>query len=270
MLRPTLIGLSISILGSVVFAQSGEAVSIVYERKVISGPKVPIPDSAVKTGLGGLVRVPVIVDASGNVVDVGEPTGPGHVCQQVTRPDVLALRDVSAKASLLVKLEPVDASEGITRSLVGFNFPEKTVRSTTGTEYKGPVSASPDNKEELKVDRWGDRTFSGPLPTVRIAQPSELNENGEVKGGVLNGKATDLAKPRYPPAALAVKASGTVSVQVLIDTDGGVFSAEAVSGHPLLRPASVVAACDAKFTPMKLESGEPIKVIGLIVYNFVP
>ena len=90
-----------------------------------------------------------------------------------------------------------------------------------------------------------------------------------VSGGVLNGKATSLPKPAYPPAARAVRASGSVSVQVLISESGSVISASAVSGHPLLRSAAVGAARGARFSPTLL-SGQPVKVSGVITYNFVP
>ena len=90
-----------------------------------------------------------------------------------------------------------------------------------------------------------------------------------VSGGVLNGKATSLPKPAYPPAAKAVRAGGAVSVQVLIDESGRVISASAVSGHPLLRAAAVSAAHGARFSPTLL-SGQPVKVSGVITYNFVP
>jgi outer membrane biosynthesis protein TonB len=90
-----------------------------------------------------------------------------------------------------------------------------------------------------------------------------------ISGGVLNGKAVALPKPQYPAAARAVKAAGEVNVQVLISEDGQVFSAGAVSGHPLLRSASQLAACGAQFTPVLL-SGTPVKVSGIIVYNIVP
>ena len=90
-----------------------------------------------------------------------------------------------------------------------------------------------------------------------------------VSGGVLNGKATSLPKPAYPPAAKAVQASGSVSVQVLIDEGGRVVSASAVSGHPLLRSAAVAAARGARFSPTLL-SGQAVKVSGVITYNFVP
>lgn len=89
-----------------------------------------------------------------------------------------------------------------------------------------------------------------------------------ISGGVLNGKATNLVKPAYPAAARAVNASGSVNVQVTIDENGDVISATAVSGHPLLRAASVTAARQSKFAPTYL-SGEAVKVNGIIVYNFV-
>ncbi len=89
-----------------------------------------------------------------------------------------------------------------------------------------------------------------------------------ISGGVLNGKAINLPKPGYPPIAKAAHASGTVVVQVLIDENGNVVSATAVSGHPLLTQAAVSAARQAKFSPTKL-SGQPVKVTGVIQYNFV-
>lgn len=90
----------------------------------------------------------------------------------------------------------------------------------------------------------------------------------QISGGILNGKATNLVKPPYPAAAKAVRASGAVNVQVTIDESGNVISATAVSGHPLLRAAAVEAARSSKFSPTML-SGQPVKVTGIIVYNFV-
>ena len=89
-----------------------------------------------------------------------------------------------------------------------------------------------------------------------------------INGGVLNGKAVSLPKPPYPAAARQANASGAVSVKVTIDEEGNVTNAEAVSGHPLLRAAAVEAATQAKFSPTRL-SGQPVKVSGTIVYNFM-
>jgi TonB family protein len=94
---------------------------------------------------------------------------------------------------------------------------------------------------------------------------------------VLNGRALKLAMPGYPlklampgyPAnARKTRASGTVVVKVLIDEEGKVIGAKAISGHPLLLAASVEAAKNSLFSPILL-SGEPLKVEGVIQYNFV-
>ncbi|MEP6787888.1 MAG: TonB family protein, partial [Acidobacteriota bacterium] len=106
-----------------------------------------------------------------------------------------------------------------------------------------------------------------PPPPKPKATPPPVPKT--VSGGVLNGKATSLPKPAYPPAAKAVRAGGPVSVQVLISESGSVISASAVSGHPLLRAAAESAARGAHFSPTLL-SGQPVKVSGVITYNFVP
>lgn len=116
-----------------------------------------------------------------------------------------------------------------------------------------------------------------PTPKPRSTQEPTDQDPGEIyspvpkqiSGGVLNGKAIVLPKPPYPPAARAVRAAGSVTVQVLVDENGNVVSATAVSGHPLLRTAATNAAKSAKFSPTKL-AGVPVKVSGVITYNFVP
>jgi len=89
-----------------------------------------------------------------------------------------------------------------------------------------------------------------------------------ISGGVLNGKAISKPEPPYPSLAKAARASGTVTVQVTVDETGNVIAAKAVSGHPLLQSAAVAAARQAKFTPTIL-GGAPVKVTGVLTYNFV-
>jgi periplasmic protein TonB len=98
--------------------------------------------------------------------------------------------------------------------------------------------------------------------------PPKATPHAPISGGVLNGKAVHLVQPPYPPIARSAHASGQVMVQVLIDENGNVVAAHATSGHPLLQAAAVAAARSSKFTPTKL-SGQPVKVNGVIIYNFV-
>jgi TonB family protein len=110
-----------------------------------------------------------------------------------------------------------------------------------------------------------------------------------IKGGVLNGKATSLPKPAYPEEAKAAKLSGTVKIKVIIDEEGNVESAEPSEeviryskskpdgsteegelqpADPILVEAARSAALLARFSPTRL-SGVPVKVSGVITYNFV-
>ncbi len=89
-----------------------------------------------------------------------------------------------------------------------------------------------------------------------------------ISGGVLNGRVLKLPKPTYPRDAYEAGASGQVAVQVVVDETGKVISAKAVSGHPLLHKVSEQAARKAKFAVTKL-AGEPVKITGVVVYNFV-
>jgi len=131
-------------------------------------------------------------------------------------------------------------------------------------DYRGPVNTGGTGSDSGATGGGGDADTGAPPPP-----PPKKVVPKQISGGVLNGKATSLPKPPYPPAARAVRASGAVTVQVLIDESGSVVSATAVSGHPLLRAAAVQAARGARFSPTQL-SGQPVKVSGVITYNFVP
>jgi len=164
----------------------------------------------------------------------------------VTRTELVP-KEVSAKAS---DVPPV--RRGVT-----------TVLGNESSNAAAPMPAGPGSGSVIsgptKVDIAGEPPPPAPAPTPRTAP---------ISGGVLNGKAISLPKPAYPPIARAAHASGTVVVQVLIDENGSVVSAHAVSGHPLLQAVAVSAARQARFSPTKL-SGQPVKVTGVIQYNFV-
>jgi protein TonB len=97
---------------------------------------------------------------------------------------------------------------------------------------------------------------------------NERTGQAPLSAGVLNGSSLSMPEPAYPAIARAARASGAVSVEVTVDEAGNVIAAHAISGHPLLQAAAVTAARQASFRPTRL-NGEPVKVNGLLVYNFV-
>jgi periplasmic protein TonB len=112
-----------------------------------------------------------------------------------------------------------------------------------------------------------------PPPVVRATPqptPAPQPQTGPVhlSSTVISSKAISKPAPPYPVIAKAAGAQGPVAVQVLIDEQGRVVSAKAASGNPLLLQAAVQAAYQARFTPTLL-SGQPVKVTGVITYNFV-
>ena len=161
----------------------------------------------------------------------------------VTRTELVP-KEISAKAS---DVPPV--RRGVTTQ-IGASNSDAAAPMPSGPGGAGIISAP------TKVD------IAEPPP------PAPTPPRAPISGGVLNGKAISLPKPAYPPIARQAHASGTVVVQVTIDENGNVISARAVSGHPLLQAVSVGAARGARFSPTKL-SGQPVKVTGVITYNFV-
>jgi TonB family protein len=145
---------------------------------------------------------------------------------------------------------PVDSSN-LSKPATPGNSPTRTTAANAG--------ATPKPKPT---------TATKPPPEPTPVEERKPTPHAPISGGVLNGKAISLPKPPYPAIARQAHASGTVTVQVLIDEAGNVISAHAVSGHPLLQAVSVAAARQAKFAPTKL-SGQPVKVNGVILYNFV-
>jgi len=188
-------------------------------------------------------------------------------------------QDVTVRKELIARIDqsPTEPPKVSTEKFTGKAIPK------FGTVVKGntDVDATVASTGRSNV---GDSGATGFTPTEKAPEVAKTEEptkppppppppaprpNKPISKGVINGSATSLPKPPYPAAAKAVRAAGAVNVQVLIDENGNVVSASAVSGHPLLRQAAEQAARGAKFKPTLL-SGQAVKVNGVIVYNFVP
>jgi periplasmic protein TonB len=137
-----------------------------------------------------------------------------------------------------------------------------TVVGTTNVNAAAPLSSA------------SSGTTTVVQPKVEVAEPpppeapKPTPPRAPISGGVLNGKAINLVHPQFPAIAKQAHACGTVTVQAVIDEAGNVISAHAAGGHPLLQASAVAAARASKFSPTKL-SGQPVKVTGVITYNFV-
>lgn len=168
--------------------------------------------------------------------------------------------------------------------LSSFNLPEKpretVVANAEAGEIQRPAQPNAASDDPAKTQATGTegntetplQPNTQPAPNSPHPNPNPNAKPGEtppggrapISGGVLNGKAIYLPLPEVPPGDVV----GTVMVQVLVDEQGSVISARAVSGPAQLHQAAVNAAKFARFSPTML-MGEPVKVSGTLTYNFV-
>lgn len=208
------------------------------EAKLTYAPRFEISAEDEAAGIDGKLKIAVDVKKSGEVTSAVVYIGPAWPCdgnldkrvRQIIKDVEKAARDF--KFSPKIKDgKPVETRLGLTMA-IGKTLRDKDVK---------PPPLDPDAPKVPKL----------------------------VVGGVVNGKALSLPKPEYPYEARGARAGGAVHVQVLISEEGKIISAQAIDGHPLLQFAARSAACGAKFSKTTLQ-GQPVKVSGVITYNFVP
>jgi protein TonB len=81
--------------------------------------------------------------------------------------------------------------------------------------------------------------------------------------------ATSKVQPLYPPVARQMKIAGHVEIEAIVETDGSVASAKAVSGNPMLTQPAISAVEKWKFTPFT-SNGEPTKAVVTLGFDFRP
>lgn len=204
------------------------------EPKLISSEEYKLSDKAVAAGIDGKIVLSVTIDENGKVTKARVLRGPAWPCGQEPKKEIEEVREEVRQMVLRAKFTPA-------------------IRD--GKPHK--VEADMDFLLGDKLQKEIDRRNAEADPSKRIR-----------KVGVLNGKALKLPKPGYPMTARGSAVSGTVSVEVLVDEQGNVFRAQAISGHPMLHQVARDAACGAKFSPTVMDQ-RPIRVSGVITYNFV-
>jgi protein TonB len=93
------------------------------------------------------------------------------------------------------------------------------------------------------------------LATVRISQ------------GVSQGLLIKRVQPKYPQAALAVRAQGAVQIEATINKEGNVTNLKVLSGDPVLARAALEAVRQWRYKPYYLD-GAPVEIETQITVNF--
>jgi Gram-negative bacterial TonB protein C-terminal len=160
--------------------------------------------------------------------------------------------------------------------LSSFQLPERQleqpktnagVNPETGLNAEEPTVVRSDDGKNRPVNAEGNTENASEPGTGNAENNQQQNrpqKKGPIAGGMLNGKAIYMPVPEVASG----EATGVVLVAVVIDEQGSVIEARAVSGPQHLHAAAVSAARLARFSPTLL-MGEPVRVSGTLTYNFV-
>jgi protein TonB len=141
------------------------------------------------------------------------------------------------------------------------NAPGQTPDANARVQPEGESNQPASTEGNTETTTPGTASVPNTQPPT-AGQPNA--KRGPISGGMLNGKAIYLPTPEVP----AGEATGVVLVAIVIDEQGSVVEARAVSGPQHLHAAAVNAARLARFSPTLL-MGEPVRVSGTLSYNFV-
>jgi muconolactone delta-isomerase len=157
----------------------------------------------------------------------------------------------------------------------------ETYREHIDGKYWFPTYSFAD--EELIFDNGGSLhvrmkvrylDFAPARATLKVTEVGEADGPSAGEGSVkpvdvgdLNSKAVSLPKPALSEEAKRIKATGKVSVKVVVDENGKVVSALALNNVAVLREAAENAAREALFKPL-VQDGITVRFTGILTYEF--
>jgi len=132
----------------------------------------------------------------------------------------------------------------------------KTQAEEPAPQLPNPVAVASANDSNLSSLMPSASSLPKPsLATLRISQ------------GVSQGLLIKRVQPKYPPAALAVRAQGAVQIEATINKEGNVTNLKVLKGDPVLARAAVEAVRQWRYKPYYLD-GYPVEIETLITFNF--
>ena len=174
-----------------------------------------------------------------------------------SRTEAVCVRFFLLRAPMLLVLFTAFVSMGCQKTA-------DTPAKAQATPANGAVAVKPTETETKPADTTpaGKEIKPAEGPALKSIMPPD----GAILGGVLNDIAADLPAPDSA-AAKAANASGTVTVEVVVNEKGAVVASSVVSGPQPLWSAAGAAARQARFDP-PLYNGKPVKVAGVLTYEF--
>jgi TonB family protein len=185
----------------------------------------------------------------------------------------------------------------VMRAVDAFSSKPKTVGSVapsvapqeSAAETSNGASQNNSPATPHEPGREADAKATSGVPATVVKQevtawPSEpLDSRGQTDGAPSSAKTRSIVHqgsagmtaanvifspaPAYPPAASAARVEGQVTVQAVVNPEGKVVSARAVSGPPQLRDAAQEAVQRWRYSPL-LDNGKPVSATTVAILDF--
>jgi periplasmic protein TonB len=112
-----------------------------------------------------------------------------------------------------------------------------------------------------------DSALSGLMSSASPNLPRPVLATARVSQGVSQGLLIKRVQPKYPPAALAVHAQGSVQIEATISKEGNVTNLHVLKGDAVLARAALDAVRQWRYKPYYLD-GEPVEMQTQITITF--
>ena len=224
----------------------------------VAAPSKPTPDSV-------SVATPTLTSKTSAAVPSGNPST-GTANSPVIRiaasipANIPANSPANSAANIATNFEP----EAKTANSAAMVVKSNTARAKTQAQ---PEESAPPLPSPPVVASANDNNLSGLMSSASSNIPMPALTTLRISQGVSQGLLIKRVTPKYPPAALALHASGAVQIEATIDKEGNVTNSKVLSGDPVLAQAALEAVRQWRYKPYYLD-GAPVEIQTQITVNF--
>lgn len=144
-------------------------------------------------------------------------------------------------------------------------FPRIRLRPVTLPNVR--VNRSPPRLTTLALPLIKPPSIKFNKDTAAAPPPPKQEVKPRISKGVSMGDAITRVTPIYPSIAKQINAAGEVQVEIMVDENGRVIEAKAISGPTVFRVAAEEAARKWVFKPTLLD-GAPVRQKGTLTFVF--
>jgi len=246
-----------------------------YEKFGKSSP-TPVPQPVSTPQDSGQQPAPALAPASSPVAapSTSTPDRANSATQTLapkTAPATLPDKPSAAAGNSPVTRIAANVAPNAANSEPGTKKPDVApirVKSSTGAKTKTQAAeeSAPELPSPLAVASANGSNLSG-LMSSASSLPKPSLATLRISQGVSQGLLIKRVQPKYPPAALAVRAQGAVQIEATINKEGNVTNLKVLKGDPVLARAAVEAVRQWRYKPYYLD-GDPVEIETQITVNF--